>query len=215
MVRETIRFYHDNAAQYWEGTQSHDVSQNRDALLRYIESEAPFRILDLGCGPGRDVRVFHEMGHEAIGLDAAARICEMARSWSGCEVWQQSFLELDLPHHAFDGVFANASLFHVPSREIQRVLIELNRTLKPGGVLLASNPRGDNQEGWQVDRFGAFFNREYWSERVIAAGFEALEHYYRPPGRPRNQQPWLVTVWRKRLELELTSRDRSTQSSHS
>ena len=196
MVRETIRYYDDNAKAYWAGTRNHDVSQNRDTLLRYIEAEPPFRILDLGCGPGRDLRVFREIGHEPIGLDAAAQLCEIAQESSGCEVWQQDFLDLDLPDSAFDGVFANASLFHVPTRDIQRVLVDLRRTLKPEGVLLVSNPRGQNQETWQVDRFGVFYDLEEWSRLVAAAGFEGLEHYYRPPGRPRHQQNWLVTVWR-------------------
>ena len=76
-VRDTIRFYQENAEEYWEGTRHHDVSQNRDALLRHIESEPPFRILDLGCGPGRDLRVFYEMGHEPTGLDAADGIADI------------------------------------------------------------------------------------------------------------------------------------------
>lgn len=196
MVLETIRHYHDNAEGYWTGTRNHDVTQNRDALLRHIQTEPPFGILDFGCGPGRDLRAFREMGHDPIGLDAAGRICKMAREWSGCEVWQQDFLNLDLPESTFDGVFANASLFHVPTRDIQRVLADIRRTLKVAGVLLTSNPRGQNQEAWQVDRFGVFYDLDDWTRRVTESGFEALEHYYRPPGRPRHQQPWLVTVWR-------------------
>jgi 2-polyprenyl-3-methyl-5-hydroxy-6-metoxy-1,4-benzoquinol methylase len=66
----------------------------------------------------------------------------MARAHSGCEVWQQDFLKLALPEKYFDGVFANAALFHVPSQELPRVLRELHMTLKPGGVLFSSNPRG-------------------------------------------------------------------------
>ena len=197
MVRETIRFYDRNAEAFWSGTRDHDVSQNRDTLLGYIEADPPFRILDVGCGPGRDLRAFLRMGHDPTGLDASNRLCEMAREWSGCEVWQQDLRELTLPKHTFDGVFANASLFHVPTQNIDGVLVELRRTLKPGGVLLVSNPHGQNQETWQVDRFCVFYDPDNWNQLVTAAGFEALEHYYRPPGRERQLQPWLVTVWRK------------------
>ena len=197
MVRATTRYYEENAKAYSAGTGDHDVSQNRDTLVRYINGESPFRILDLGCGSGRDLRAFSEMGHEPIGLDGAAELCEIAREWSGREVLRQDFLELSLPDGAFHGVFANASLFHVPTRDIQRVLEDLRHTLKSAGVLLVSNPRGENQEAWHVDRFGVFYDLDEWSRRVTAAGFEALEHYYRPAGRPLHQQPWLVTVWRK------------------
>jgi SAM-dependent methyltransferase len=69
----------------------------------------------------------------------------MARTQSACEVWQQDFLKLDLPDNYFDGVYANASLFHVPSQELPRVLLELRASLKPGGALFSSNPRGHNE----------------------------------------------------------------------
>jgi SAM-dependent methyltransferase len=71
----------------------------------------------------------------------------MARAHSGCDVLEQSFLALDLPNQHFDGVFANAVLFHVPRQERPRALGELRETLKPGGVLFSSNPRGDGHEG--------------------------------------------------------------------
>jgi len=76
------------------------------------------------------------------------------------------------------------------------VLRELRTTLKPGGVLFSSNPRGDNQEGWERGRYGAFHDLASWRKHVEAAGFVELEHYYRPPGLPREQQPWLASVWR-------------------
>jgi len=75
----------------------------------------------------------------------------MARAHSGCEVWQQDFLKLELPEKYFSGVFANAALFHIPSQELPRVLLELHTTLKPGGVLFSSNPRGHNEEAGIAD----------------------------------------------------------------
>ncbi|MDX1299208.1 MAG: class I SAM-dependent methyltransferase, partial [Pseudomonas sp.] len=175
----------------------HDVSQNIAALLTHIQATAPYQILDFGCGPGRDLRTFTSLGHTAVGLDGCGRFVEMARSDSGCEAWQQDFLALDLPPARFDGVFANAVLFHIPSQELLRVLTQLHATLKPGGVLFSSNPRGDNQEGWNGDRYAAYYDLANWRALLTAAGFSELEHYYRPAGLPREQQPWLASVWRK------------------
>jgi SAM-dependent methyltransferase len=121
----------------------------------------------------------------------------MARAASGCEVLQQDFLRLDLPAGKFDGVFANASLFHVPSQELPRVLRELHASLKPRGVLFSSNPHGKNDEGWNRGRYGAYHDIETWRRFLTAAGFVEIDHYYRPTGQPREQQPWLATVWRK------------------
>ena len=132
----------------------------------------------------------------AIGIDGAARFVDMAREYSGCEVWLQDFLALDLPPARFDGVFANAVLFHVPSAALPRVLRELRTTLKPRGVLFSSNPRGDNEEGWNGARYGAYHDLEHWRRYLGEAGFAEITHYYRPTGLPREQQPWLASVWR-------------------
>ena len=121
----------------------------------------------------------------------------MAREDSGCEVWEQDFLRLDLPPTFFDGVFANASLFHVPRQELPRVLADLRAALKPGGVLFCSNPRGTNEEGWAGSRYGAWHDLEAWRAFMTAAGYAELEHYFRPAGLPREQQPWLASVWRR------------------
>lgn len=193
----TLGHYQQSAEGFREGTRDHDVSQNIDALLRHIQGTPPFTILDFGCGPGRDLQTFTRLGHIAVGLDGTERFTQMAREDSGCEVLHQDFLKLDLPAGRFDGIFANASLFHVPTQELRQVLGKLYATLKPGGVLLSSNPRGDNSEGWNGERYGAYHDLEHWRAMLTAAGFVELEHYYRPAGLPRDQQPWLVSVWRK------------------
>jgi SAM-dependent methyltransferase len=193
----TLEHYERRAREFREGTQNHDVSQNIDALLRHISGPRPFTILDLGCGPGRDLKAFTALGHIAIGLDGAAHFVEMARKETGCEVWRQDFLKLDLPAGRFDGVFANASLFHVPGQELPRVLLQLRAALKPGGVLFSSNPRGTNEEGWNGGRYGAYHDLDSWRSHMTGAGFVELEHYYRPAGRPREEQPWLASVWRR------------------
>ena len=193
----TLEYYNQRAEDFRAGTRDHDVSQNIAALLQYIEGAPPFTLLDFGCGPGRDLKAFTALGHVAIGLEGAARFATMARADSGCEVWEQDFLRLDLPDDRFDGVFANAALFHVPGRDLPCVLRELHATLKAGGVLFTSNPHGNNEEGWNRGRFGAYHDIEAWRRYVSAAGFVELTHYYRPAGLPREQQPWLATVWRK------------------
>lgn len=193
----TLGHYNSHADSFWEGTRDHDVSQNIQALLDAIAGVPPFTILDFGCGPGRDLKTIAGKGHAAVGLDGAERFVAMARAHSGCEVWHQNFLDLDLPQGHFDGVFANASLFHVPSAHLPAVLAALRAALKPGGVLFSSNPRGQNQEGWQADRYGAYHDFDAWRGYCEAAGFVPVSHYYRPAGLPREQQPWLASVWRR------------------
>jgi SAM-dependent methyltransferase len=196
IAARTLAHYDQRAQAYWEGTRDHDVSQNIAALLEAIETPAPLTILDFGCGPGRDLETFTRLGHVATGLEGSPRLAAMACAASGCDVLQQNFLALDLPASHFDGVFANAALFHVPSQALPRVLSELHATLKPGGVLFSSNPRGQGQEGWSGERYGVFHDLQGWRVYMAAAGFTELGHYYRPPGLPFEQQPWLATVFK-------------------
>ncbi|MCC7485927.1 MAG: class I SAM-dependent methyltransferase [Burkholderiales bacterium] len=197
IASRTLEHYERSAESFRAGTWDHDVTQNIEALLRALEGPPPLAILDLGCGPGRDLRAFARRGHLAVGLEGAARFAQMARAHSGCEVWEQDFLALDLPAGRFDGVFANASLFHVPSAALPRVLRELHAALKPRGVLFSSNPRGNGEEGWADGRYGVYHDLESWRRHVTGAGFEEVEHYYRPAGEPRERQPWLASVWRR------------------
>ena len=197
LTHPTILSYAGRARDFWEGTRDHDVSQNIEALLGALDSPGPLTILDLGCGPGRDLADFRARGHHPIGVDGCEELCSMARSHSQCEVWNQNFLNLELPNRHFDGVFANATLFHVPSEHLPRVLSELHASLKPGGVLFSSNPRGADQEGWNGDRYACCHSLAAWTRYTTQAGFEPIHHYYRPPGLPREQQPWLASLWRK------------------
>ena len=196
ITRTTLAHYEGGAERFWESTRTHDVSQNLEALLDALAGDGPFQILDFGCGPGRDLIALRERGHHPVGIDGALAFVRMARTHAGVEVWHQDFLALDLPEAAFDGVFANASLFHVPALELPRVLAELRACLRAGGVLFSSNPRGSNEEGWQGSRYGAYHDLERWRAICVAAGFDEVRHYYRPDGLPRDQQPWLASLWR-------------------
>ena len=193
----TIGHYDARAEDFWQGTCDHDVSQNIDALLSALGGEGPYDILDFGCGPGRDLLELQRRGHRPVGLDGAVRFCEMARQMTDCVVWHQDFLSLRLPEGGFDGVFANASLFHVPGQCLPTVLDQLFGTLRPGGVLFSSVPRGPGVEGFNGARYGFYHELDRWQSLCEDAGFVYHHHYYRPPGLPCAEQPWLASTWRR------------------
>jgi SAM-dependent methyltransferase len=199
IAARTLHHYEQSALAFWEGTRDHDVTENYAALLAALGGRERLRILDLGCGPGRDLAAFADMGHQPVGLDGCSAFAHMARSYAGCEVLEQNFFELALGDRQFDGVFANASLFHVPRASLPHVLGELARALVPGGVLFCSNPRAYSvdQEGWNGDRYGCYLTVESWTEVISAAGFTLLRQYLRPTGKPAAEQPWSAMVWQK------------------
>ena len=193
----TLAHYDENAVEYAERTSDHDVGQNIMTLLRYIDGDAPFTLLDFGCGPGRDLRTLAATGHTVVGLDGSSAFVTMAHDATGCTVLHQDFLALDLPDADFDGIFANASMQHIPSRELPRVLKQLHAALKPRGVLLASIPHGHDEEGWNGARYSAFHEPATWQRYLADAGFVEIEHYFRPAGLPCEDQRWLASAWRK------------------
>lgn len=202
ITARTLGDYDSVAESFWAGTRDHDVTQNYAALLDALAgTPPPLRLLDLGCGPGRDLLALTALGHVVTGLDGSPVFAEMARAQSGCRVLQQNFVQLELGEHEFDGVFANASLFHVPGAELDRVLSELFRAIVPGGVLFCSNPRSFDRdwEGFKGQRYGTFLTIESWLGRVARAGFVIERHFLRPSGKPASEQPWLAIVARRPL----------------
>jgi SAM-dependent methyltransferase len=195
----TVGHYETHADAFWAGTRDHDVTQNYDALLTALGPRAPLRILDFGCGPGRDLVALSTLGHTVTGLDGTPAFVRMARQNSGSVVLEQSFFALDLGEAAFDGVFANASLFHVPRALLPRVLGQLFHSLVPGGVLFCSNPRSFDRdwEGWQGERYGSYLTIDGWASAITAAGFTIERHFLRPPHKPPAEQPWLAIVARR------------------
>lgn len=192
----TIAEYQTSAESFRVGTWDHDVSQNRNALIAVMPKN-PGRILDFGCGPGRDLEAFKALGQEAIGLDATPAFVEMAKQITGCEVWQQNFLNLDLPKQYFEGVFANASLLHVPEAYMEQVLRNLYDCLVVGGAIVMSLARGSG-EGFAPrgtgERYVSFWEYETIVPYLESAGFTVVDHYYRPTGLPKQDQSWVVVV---------------------
>ena len=196
----TIADYDAVAAAFDAGNKDHDVSQNIDALLEPIAAERPI-IVDLGCAGGRDLVALTARGCEAWGVEGSRAFCELARKAArGCTVLQQDFVALDLPAESFDGAFANASLFHVPSEDLPDVLRRIFESLKPGGVFFASNAHGfgEDKEGWTDGRTPAtrswvcWLSEATWRRYCEAAGFTFLHSYYRG-----SSKAFLATVWRK------------------
>jgi SAM-dependent methyltransferase len=190
---ETLGHYDSNAAAFFDGTIDHDVTENYAAFLRPFPKDKKLDILDFGCGPGRDLKYFLDLGHRPVGLDGSVEFCNMARQYSTCDVFHQRFLSLSLSPDSFDGVFANASLFHVPKNALPDVLNKLYAALRPKGILFMSNPRGSG-EGWAGKRYGHYMEYDVLERYLNDREFTILEHYYRPTGLPVAQQPWLAIV---------------------
>lgn len=193
--RLTLSAYDQLADAYREETYTRERSADYELFFRNLAGVRPLDLLDVGCGPGRDLKHFHTLGHRAVGLDGSARFVAMAQANSGCHVLHQDLVTLDLPASCFDGVFASASLFHVPLTALPGVLVALQQSLRPGGILFTLNPRGQDEQGWVGDQYCGYLRLATWRRCMRAAGLSLSEYEYRPTGVPRRRQQWIASVW--------------------
>ena len=168
----TLDFYDTNAEAYAAKTVSADVSDIRDMFIPFIPRGG--RILDLGCGSGRDSFAFSRLGFSVIPADGSEEMCAQAERYTGLEVRKMGFSEMDY-RNEFDGVWACSSLLHLNSRELPSVLRSVYAALKENGVFFACFKKG-NDEGPGPD--GRYFNNltaEKLRNLLEDAGFRIMD----------------------------------------
>ena len=135
MKNSTLEYYDHNAEQFFKTTADVDFTDTQDRFLRYLAPGS--RILDLGCGSGRDARYFLEKGYQVDATDGSAEICRLASEYTGIPVKQMLFSELDATEE-YDGIWACASILHLPEEELRDVMHRIGTALKIGGIFYTS-----------------------------------------------------------------------------
>lgn len=149
MKEETLSYYRKNAENFVKGTINADMEFNRKKFLQRLPDQG--KILDFGCGSGRDAKVFLELGYEVEAVDGCRELCEMAAEYTGIVVRQMDFMELDV-WEKYDGIWACASVLHLPYEELRTVLAKMAAALKEDGVIYVSFKYGEF-EGWRNGRY--------------------------------------------------------------
>ena len=183
----TLEYYEKNAAEFIAGSAEADMSDVRERFLRHIPAGG--YILDLGCGSGRDALAFHRAGYNVTATDGSAEICRLASELTGLEVRCLLFEELDYVER-FDGVWACASLLHVPKSEMHDVLCRVSRSLKPGGTAYLSYKYGTTER----EKDGRFFS-DYTEADIPSlltdTGLTCTEWWLSSDVRPDRTEQWL------------------------
>ena len=191
----TIQYYNDHAESFFENTVNLDMTQFHHRFLGYLPEGGT--ILDAGCGSGRDAKAFVGAGFQVEAFDASERLTEIARKLVGpsVPVHVLRFQEIGYEDQ-FDGIWACASLVHVPKADLAPVFAQLNRALKPLGHLYASFKYG---EGVQTRNGRIFIYMSESSLAQITSGFEQLESWVTSDVRPgRSSEKWLNVILRKK-----------------
>lgn len=197
---DSIDYYNQNARDYYDSTVELDLEKFLNRFIELLPEGAT--VLDLGCGSGRDSLYFLEEGYDVTALDGSEELCELAQIHIGQDVLNMTFQEMDFDE-VFDGVWACASLLHVPKEEMDGVLDKVIMGLKPGGILYMSFRYGDFS-GVRNDRFYEYYTTRTLKELVgkhhelqlleIQRSFDVREE--------RADEQWIHIFARKMEELE-------------
>lgn len=174
-VRETLSFYDATAESYVVRTRALDMTPERQRFLAHLQTGCA--VLDAGCGSGRDALAFHQAGLAVTAFDGSARMVELARANTDFPVEHRTFAQMDWLA-AFDGVWACASLLHLPPRPLNDALRSVHRALRPQGVFYTSfkhgvGPRRDAQGRYFLD-----FTGNRLSEYLAFLGFRVGEVWF-------------------------------------
>ncbi|MBQ9562209.1 MAG: class I SAM-dependent methyltransferase [Lachnospiraceae bacterium] len=192
----TLAYYAENAEAFAQGTVSADMQAKREEFLREIPAGG--RILDFGCGSGRDAKAFLEMGYAVDASDGSEELCEYARAYTGIDVRCSRFEEL-CAQEAYDGIWACSSILHLPREELRKVMERIRDALVPGGVLYSSFRFG-LYEGMRGGRYYTDFTemsfREFLEE---IPGLEEIRMWMTNDVRPGRQDDlWLNILLKRR-----------------
>ena len=191
----TLQYYENHAMEFSSGTTVADMSNARSRFLNLLQPST--YILDLGCGSGRDAKAFLDAGYQVDAVDGSSKLCRIASEYTGIPVRQMLFQDLDFVE-TYDGIWACASILHLPEKELKVTLHRIQRALKPGGILYTSFKYG-TYEGLKNGRYFTDFTEEtlivFWSE---IKGLRIIDTWITGDVRPgREEERWINLLARR------------------
>lgn len=188
----TSGYYESHAREYFGRTVSADLSSVYDRFLKYVKRNG--KVLDIGCGSGRDLRALRERGFKTVGIDASPSLAKLAAEFSGVTCLPMHFEDLQF-EHSFDAAWACASLLHVPKRKLALVLGRLHKALIAGGILFVSVKVGRGEHLLRDGRFFAYYRPDEFEQALTKAGFVLDESWISQDSlHPRRQIRWLNII---------------------
>lgn len=188
----SIPYYDQNAQAFFRDTVEADVSGLWARFLAHVPQGGT--VLDAGCGSGRDAAAFRSAGYQVSAFDGSAEMVRLAREHSGLPVRQMTFEEMDWDA-AFDGIWASASLLHVPLRDLPGVVARFARALRPSGVWYISMKHGTGERHVNGRTFTDITPEEL-AQLVEAAGLDVAEAWETADVRPGRSDRWVNALVR-------------------
>ena len=194
-IDKTLKYYNENAQSFASGTVSVKFTEVQDKFLEKLNPDA--YILDFGCGAGRDTKYFLSRGYQVDAVDGSEQLCRIASEYTEIKVRQMLFQELD-EKEKYDGIWACASILHLPKKQLREVLKNMYAALKSKGWIYTSFKYGE----FEGERNGRYFtDLTEASAAKLLAGIPELKiekQWMTGDVRTgRGEERWLNLIFRK------------------
>lgn len=195
MDGDTLSYYNENAAEFFEGTVNVEFSLTQNKFLEYLDSGAT--ILDLGCGSGRDTKYFLERNYNVEAIDGSAELCRLASDFAGIEVKNLVFDEFE-EEDRYDGIWACSSILHISLDELKYIFIKIAHALRDKGIFYTSFKFGQF-EGIRNGRYFTDMTEDRMNQLLDETNvFQNVEHWITKDVRPGREEIWLNIILRKK-----------------
>ena len=195
-IDKTLKYYNENAQSFASGTVSVKFREVQDKFLEKLNPDA--YILDFGCGAGRDTKYFLSRGYQIDAIDGSEQLCRIASKYTGIKVRQMLFQELD-EKEKYDGIWACASILHLPKKQLREVLKNMYAALKSKGWIYTSFKYGEF-EGERNGRYFTDFTTDTFKDFIHDMhGLKIEEQWITGDVRPgRGEEKWLNLLLQKK-----------------
>lgn len=195
-IDKTLKYYNENAQSFASGTVSVKFTEVQDKFLEKLNPDA--YILDFGCGAGRDTKYFLRRGYQIDAIDGSEQLCRIASKYTGIKVRQMLFQELD-EKEKYDGIWACASILHLPKKQLREVLKNMYAALKSKGWIYTSFKYGEF-EGERNGRYFTDFTTDTFKDFIHDMhGLKIEEQWITGDVRPgRGEEKWLNLLLQKK-----------------
>jgi ubiquinone/menaquinone biosynthesis C-methylase UbiE len=197
----TVESYNETAEQYAKKVEDLHPKEKAERFLAQVPPGG--LILDIGCGPGRDAKIFAEQGYQTIGIDPAKRMLELARGTLPGAIFEEGRAErLEFLDGIFDGVWASASLLHLPKRDLPGALAEIRRVIKVGSPVYLSLINGEHEglrdsHTYGNQKFWSFYGQEEVEKHLKEANFRNIWKATHTLNDLYHQNPWMFFICKK------------------
>ena len=191
----TLEYYQHHADDFFNSTVNVDMGSLYTPFLERIPKGG--RILDAGCGSGRDSKAFLQQGYQVEAFDATAEMAKLASQHTGLSVKQMTFSDVDAVNY-YDGIWCCASLLHVSAAELPDAMAKLARALKPGGIWYVSFKYGDGERVKDGRHFTDLNEQGLNTLLTGLAGITLVGHWITEDKRPDRREMWLNALLQKR-----------------